>query len=90
MNPEPDPGTDSAWALRTGLALAGLEPQQLWLAYVGVGGMMAETELVAALRGTAGVSDREHDMLALTLNDSLLERGIHFPVAYSGELVHQG
>lgn len=90
MDHDPAPGTDSAWALRTGLALCGLDPQRLWVAYVGVGGAMTETQLVGALHGSAPISERDHDMLALTLNDQLLERGIHFPVAYAGELVHLG
>ena len=89
MDHDPPPLSDSAWALRTGLALTGLDPQQLWVAHVGVGGTMSRPELQAALEGTSAVSDRQHDMLACTLNDSLIDAGIHFPVAFAGELVHR-
>lgn len=80
------PTTVSAWALRAGLALTGMDAEQLWVALVGVGGNLSHEHLVRALDGSVAVSDEQHDIVALALNDALLDDGLHFPVAYAGEL----
>ena len=59
---------------------------ELWLAYVGLGGNAGLTVLQEWIEGTADIPDRDYDYLAQGLNDAFVERGQHHPVAYCEDL----
>jgi len=73
-------------SLRAGLALSGLTYEQLWVSYVGLGGMRDHDQLQASLEGKSPLSSYEHDLVAQALNDHFTERGQNHPVAYAHEL----
>jgi hypothetical protein len=76
--------------LRAGLAMSDLELDDLWIAYVGLGGTMSAAEVEATLRGEREPTAYEHDVLAQALNDHFTERGQDHPVPYSGDLDDPG
>jgi hypothetical protein len=65
----------SAAVLRAGLAMSELDVQQLWVAYVTLGGSMTPPELHEVLRGERDISGYEHDLLTQALNDDFTSRG---------------
>lgn len=73
-------------ALRAGMSLSDLDVDELWTAYLGLGGSMTQAQLVELMHGQRLVSDHEHDMVAQALNDYFTARGQDHPVAYSNEL----
>lgn len=78
--------TESVVALRMGLALSGLQVQELWLSYLEVGGGMSLGQLVRTLRGRRALTPYEHDMVAQALNDHFIGCGEPQPVAPAREL----
>jgi hypothetical protein len=80
----------SASVLRAGLAMSDLRLDDLWIAYVGLGGMMTEAEVEATLRGLREPTAYEHNVLAQALNDYFTERGQDHPVPYAGDLDDSG
>lgn len=72
--------------LRAGLAMSDLQPDDLWMASIGLGGTMSAAEVEATLRGAREPTAYEHDILAQALNDYFTERGQDHPVPYSGDL----
>jgi hypothetical protein len=72
----PDPSVVAA------CEVLGFTPVQLWTGYFAVGGLLGHGELVSYLDGGASLSDRDHDMLALVLNEELAERGVDHVVGY--------
>jgi|SRR4051794_25113216 hypothetical protein len=79
----------SGIALRAGMSLSDLDLEELWIAYVGLGGSMPHTALVELMNGQLLVSDHEHDVIAQALNDYFTSKGQDHPVAYSSELDDQ-
>jgi hypothetical protein len=57
--------------------------QEVWLAYVAVGGDAPIHTLGPWLAGTAEIPDRDYDFIAQGLNDRFVDRGLNYPVAYS-------
>jgi hypothetical protein len=76
----------SEMSLRAGLALSGMTYEQLWVSYIGLGGMLDRDQLHASLEGKSPLSPYEHDMVAQALNDHFTDRGQNHPVAYAHEL----
>lgn len=58
--------------------------QELWLAYVGVGGNATLAALRTWMAGTADIPDRDYDYVVQGLNDRFIDRGQDHRVAYSG------
>jgi hypothetical protein len=74
-----DPG------LEAGRQLAGLTLTDLWVDYVGLGGNAAESELHGYLDG-AHTPPREHDLVALAINERLADLGIAHRLAFREDL----
>ncbi len=72
--------------LRVGLALSGMDIQQLWLCCLGVGGLMSVEQLVDALQGVRELSAHEHDVIAQALNDHFIDHAQAQTVPYAAEL----
>lgn len=62
--------------------LAGWSVQQLWVAYLAVGGTRDAFEIEAYLAGLAPLSGAEQDVLASALNERLYERAHAAQVPY--------
>jgi len=60
----------------------GVDPGQVWVEYLALGGHLAEAEVRAVLNGTQELSLREHNFLAAALNDYFVDRGEDHAVAY--------
>lgn len=65
---------------------AGLSVLELWLAYFALGGMATVPEVEAILAGMERPGIRDHDLLALALNERFSEMDLDHPVQYSAEI----
>jgi hypothetical protein len=65
---------------------AGLSLGELWLRYFELGGMSAGFELEAFLKGLQVPSVYDHDVIALAINERLVELGGRATVPY----LHEG
>ncbi len=61
----------------------GLPIADLWFRYFALGGMRPAFEVEAILYDALTVSDHEHDVLAVALNERFFELGRDHPVPYS-------
>jgi len=61
---------------------AGLSLGELWLRYFELGGMCAGFEIEAFLRGMQVPSAYDHDVIALAINERLVELGGRAAVPY--------
>jgi hypothetical protein len=64
---------------------AGLSYGELWLRYFELGGMSAGFELEAFVHGLRAPSAYDHDIIALAINERLVELGGHHAVPYCHE-----
>jgi len=78
--PSPRPAAISA--ARQELAMT---VQEVWLAYITVGGDGTLALLRRWVAGNAAIPDRDYDFIAQGLNDHFVERGQNHPVAYSAD-----
>jgi hypothetical protein len=65
---------------------AGLSYDELWLRYFELGGMCAGFELESFLHGLQAPSVYDHDVIALAINERLVELGGGPAVPYLHEL----
>lgn len=56
--------------------------ERLWLDYLVLGGSLAFHLFECCLAAEVVVGDVEHDLIALALNEHLLDHGLRFPVPY--------
>jgi hypothetical protein len=56
--------------------------EELWVRYVGLGGMLGMDDMTTYLLGTGGVTRLEHNVLAHALNEELIDTGQDSRVAY--------
>lgn len=77
----PPPRWVSTVELQDGVARAALEPDDLWLRYVGLGGSLSAKGLAAALSGEV-VLPADHDYVARALNEFFDETGDDYSVPY--------
>jgi hypothetical protein len=68
---------------------AGLSYGELWLRYFELGGMCAGFEVEAFLHGLRAPSEYDHDIIALAINERLVELGGHHAVPYFHEDVRR-
>jgi hypothetical protein len=61
---------------------AGLSHGELWLRYFELGGMCPGFELEAILYGLQIPSHYDHDIIALAINERLVELGGHHAIPY--------
>jgi hypothetical protein len=61
----------------------GVDLDDLWLAYFGLGGTATPSQMEAYLRARVSFSRIEHDVLAQALNDFSLDRGLNHPAPYA-------
>jgi hypothetical protein len=78
-----EPGVDR---LDTHRQEAGLSLEELWLRYFELGGMSTGFELEALLKGDLQLTARDHDVIALAINERFSEMGGNHPVAYLADL----
>jgi hypothetical protein len=72
------------FALADGLDLARIDMHELWWRYTANGGGADITLLAARVVGAAPCDDIEHDLIAHTLNECFIDRGMDtFPVGYA-------
>lgn len=57
---------------------------RLWMAYVALGGNASMDAITAMLHGHRPLPARDHDLLAIALNDLFVDAGIGAPVDYLG------
>jgi hypothetical protein len=61
---------------------AGLSHGELWLRYFELGGMSAGFELEGILCGVLAPSAYDHDIIALAINERLVELGVQPAIPY--------
>jgi hypothetical protein len=71
--------------LDAGRQLAGLSVTDLWVDYIGLGGTASESVLTGYL-GSDLVPAREHDLVALAINERLSDLGIERRLAFREDL----
>jgi hypothetical protein len=59
--------------------------EDLWTAYLGLGGTSSLPDVAAFVTSTAEPSPYEHDLLAQALNERFIEMGWDMPVSYHRE-----
>jgi hypothetical protein len=64
---------------------AGMSFQELWIAYIGLGGT-AHFDVVRAYLAGQPAHSVNYDVLAQAINERFLERGESYPVPYRDEL----
>ena len=74
----PDPAIGAA------VEMLGLTPLELWTGYFALGGLLSHADMVSYLDGITAVSDADHDMFALVLNEQFADRGQNHPIEYYG------
>ena len=62
-----------------------LSVADLWFRYFALGGMRPAFEIEAILYDALVVSDHDHDVLAVALNERFSELGRNHPVPYCGD-----
>jgi hypothetical protein len=83
MTPGSSCGPESAGlSLVEGAARLGIDPGQLWVEYLAMGGHLAAAEVQAALNGTRELEPREHNFLAAALNEYFVDCGEDHAVNY--------
>jgi hypothetical protein len=71
--------------LETARALAGMSLDELWLAYMALGGNASPDLMRAYLQGTH-TEPVGYDILAHALNEEFVDQGSNHPVPYADEL----
>jgi hypothetical protein len=61
----------------------GISRTALWIGYLAVGGNGSLTDVESWVSGRDLLSRREYDLLAQSLNEEFLVRGLDHPVPYS-------
>lgn len=61
----------------------GLSHGELWFRYFSLGGMSSSVEIEAYLYGALSPTAREHDLIALAINERYAELGGDHPVPYA-------
>ncbi len=62
--------------------IAGLTHRDLWFRYLGLGGILAPSDVELCVRGGVSPDDREYTILAAALNECLSEIGLNHPVEF--------
>ncbi len=70
-------------SLSDGLRLSGLSDQDLWNRYLVLGGNSEMADMRRHVDSGDCPSQHDHNIIALALNESFLERGHDHPVAYA-------
>lgn len=65
---------------------AGFSVIELWLAYLGLGGLAMPPDIVAILSGELRAGRRDHDLLAQALNERFADMNLDHPVPYFAEV----
>ena len=62
--------------------LLGLSFHDLWILYIGLGGIHDAFTVRSHLVGTTALSDHDHDHIAIALNEAFGDVGVEAPIAY--------
>ncbi|MDQ1437964.1 MAG: hypothetical protein QOK43_1593 [Acidimicrobiaceae bacterium] len=79
--PAPD-----ATELEAARSRLGLSVSQVWIAYFAIGGNARQRDVESWLSGATYAPDREHDLLAVALNEELAARGLDRMVPYRNDV----
>ena len=63
---------------RVGVAL-----NDLWVDYLGLGGVETPRTVEAYLRGEDSLDEGQHDVLAQAINERAIDKGMHYPAPYA-------
>lgn len=72
--------------LKAARVQAGMSLADVWLAYLALGGMQSPEVVESILEGEAEVASDEYDLLAQTMNERFMDRGVGHPVPYHDEI----
>ena len=61
----------------------GLSVPELWLGYVALGGSLTVDGVEGYLAGTAEIGHQDYDILAVALNEALIDAGLNGTVPYA-------
>lgn len=78
--------TPASAVLEAARIQAGMSFQDLWIAYLALGGNARPDVVRGYLRGSA-IEPTDYDLLAQAINERFLDRGESYPVPYRDELV---
>ncbi|HEV3473683.1 MAG TPA: hypothetical protein VG408_10885 [Actinomycetota bacterium] len=70
--------------MRKAKARAGLTFEDLWIAYVGLGGNRSLAAITSHIEDDIPIAARDHDLLVDALNDHFVGLGMNHPYAHSG------
>lgn len=73
-----------AEALEAARLSLGVSMEQLWVAYMALGGSVMPAGLEAFLSGSGPLAAHDHDMVAHALNERFSDRGQDHPLPYAG------
>ena len=79
-------GLQGRRAVMTALSHLGLEHNDLWMRYFGLGGLVSSEDLRRWLSGFILIADLDYDLLAQALNEAFTGREQGFPVPYADEV----
>ncbi len=74
--------TSSGLSLEDGMALSGMDYEELWVRQVGVGGEIGSLEIEAYVLGVLTPDAYRHNLIAQAMNEHFLDLGEDHPVAY--------
>ncbi|MCA1692541.1 MAG: hypothetical protein ABR540_11955 [Acidimicrobiales bacterium] len=78
--------SDLGSILENGRERAGLGVSDLWMRYVGNGGMATLSQMECYLAGATRPSRLEYDVLVSALNDQFIDMRLNSPIPYFHEL----
>ena len=74
----------AANALDEARKVIGLSVDDLWMRYFALGGNLVPSEVSGYLHGLFTIDVREHNFLALALNEAFSDLGMCHPLGYQG------
>jgi hypothetical protein len=69
-------------SLQDGAALSGMDPSELWLRQIAVGGTAGDLEVEAYVLGILQPDAHQHNIIAQAINEHFMDQGGDHPVAY--------
>jgi hypothetical protein len=79
---EPSPGI----SLEAGMALSGMNYDQLWVRQISIGGAIGSLEIEAYVLGVLNPDPYRHNLIAQAINEHFMDLGGDHPVAYDDSL----
>jgi hypothetical protein len=68
--------------LRSAATASGVSHDQMWIGYRSMGGVLGSEELAEALAGRRWLSEHEHNKVAASINEHLIDQGVRSRAPY--------